>query len=119
MPADRGACLSPGDGGLVCGTSAQLKAGRILAVDRELAPLNADSTVGKGASAAPLRIAGLVSDDVAAVVAKDDAGKEIGRARVTSNVYEIPLNDPNSFGSLELQHADGTLATALEVHGNR
>jgi len=34
VPADRGACFSPGDGGLVCGTSAQLKAGRILAVDK-------------------------------------------------------------------------------------
>jgi hypothetical protein len=118
VPADRGACLSPGDGGLVCGTSEQLKAGRILAVDRELAPLNADGTVGNGVSRAPLRVAGLVADDVTAVVAKDDAGKEIGRARVTSNVYEIPLNAASSFGSLELQHANGTLAATLEVHGS-
>jgi len=67
----------------------------------------------------PLRIAGLVSDDVVAVVAKDDAGKEIGRARVTSNVYEIPLNAPSSFGTLELQGPDGTVAATLDVHGSR
>lgn len=120
VPADRGACLSPGDGGLVCGSPAQLKAGQIIAVDRPLPALTADGTIDTEATpSAPLRVAGLVPDGVSSVVAKDSAGKQIVQARVESNAYEIPLAGASSFGALELQRADGTNVTTLDVRGGR
>lgn len=122
VPADRGACFSPGDGGLVCGTAAQLEAGRIIAVDM---PLHQQSDgVAHTDPSTPLRIAGLVPDGVASVVATAGDGRVLGRAGVRSNVYEIPLDRqtverlPSTLQSVELRRADGTAAATLKVDGN-
>lgn len=122
VPADRGACFSPGDGGLVCGTTAQLEAGQIIAVDVPLLPLN--DGAARTDPTTPLRIAGLVPDDVASVVATAADGRVLGRAGVRANVYEIPLDGtsvarlPSTLQSIELRRADGSATAKLQVRGN-
>lgn len=123
VPADRGACFSPGDGGLVCGSTAQLEAGQVIAVDVPLQPL------GNGRArtdpTTPLRIAGLVPDDVASVVATAADGRVLGRAGVRHNVYEVPLDDaavartPSTLRSVELRRADGSTRATLRPGGDR
>lgn len=118
VPAGAGACVSPGDGGLVCGTNAQLNAGRVVAVDRPLAPLKKDGSINTASFAIdPTRVAGLVPDGVTAVVSKSDGGQETGRARVESNIYEIDLDGVETLGSLEFKSNGGATVVTLNVHG--
>lgn len=122
VPADHGACFSPGDGGLVCGTTAQLEAGQIIAVDVPLLPLENGAARADGTT--PLRIAGMVPDDVASVVATAGDGRVLGRAGVRQNVYEIPLDDasvarlPSTLRSIDLRRADGSTTATLRVGGD-
>lgn len=123
VPADRGACMVPGNGALVCGTVEQLEAGQILFLELPLRPLA--ETPGPLVDATnPIRIAGLVPDGVSTVIATGEGNRELGRAAVESNVYEIALNrasasrsSSSALETLELRGPDGTARATLHVGG--
>jgi hypothetical protein len=108
---DRGACAVVEARSVFCATTQTIQSGGALAFSFNTADAPALSERGsaglKPASKASGTVRGIVSNAVDHVTVSDENGSAVGRAPVSSNVYEVEVSDFSQAKTVELRSGSG------------